>query len=103
MVESYSHVDIGIAFVGTAIRFNVGSKNSWITGINARLLDMYRNRGRGGGFLKYFAHRLLIIGLHFTASVHNELGSIWLLQSKSADVGDLPLSKGRGGVGIFPP
>ena len=64
---------------------------------------MYRNSGRGGGFLKYFADRLLIVSLHFTDSIHDELGSVRLLQPKSADIGDLSLGQDRGGVGIFQP
>ena len=54
MIESKSNVDVSIAFVGVAIRFNVHLKNNWIPSINPHLADAHGNFREGYSFLKDF-------------------------------------------------
>ncbi len=102
VIESDSYVNIGVVFVGTAISFNAGSKKNWIPGINAHLANADWNLRRGGSFLKDLVELLRIVSLHFTGSIHDDLGGIWGLQSKSLGIGGLAFGQQRRRVWIFP-
>src|ERR1700683_1135626 len=102
MIESDSHVDVGVVFVGIAVRFDVRLKNRWIPAINHHLADAYRNLRVPDSFLKAFAVLLRIAKPHFIGSVHDDLGSVRRLQSKCANISGLTFGQCRRGVGIFP-
>ncbi len=76
MIESDGHEDVGIVFVGIAVRFDVRLKNRWNPAINRHLADAYRNLRVADSFLKDFAVLLRIAKPHFSGSVHDDLGSV---------------------------
>jgi len=53
-IESDSHKDVGVLFLGFAVSFDAHSNNSWISGINVHLADVYRHLRYGGSFVKHF-------------------------------------------------
>ena len=71
-------------------------------GIDARLSDAYRNFRRSRRFLQHLVCFLRIVSGKFNVSIHDHLGSVRGLQSKSADISCLAFGQCRGGVRIFP-
>jgi hypothetical protein len=101
-IESDNHVNIGVMFLGAAIRFNMGTKYSRLTAVNLERFDVYQNLGRGCSFLKNLLHLLRIAGTDFTGSIYDELRGVRGLQPKSAYVRILAVGQRSRGVWIPP-